>query len=217
MLLALLAFTVSQTATGEEPVALQYYVTDSQGILSQSDVTDLEDLLFAIQNQTSAEFAVDIVNTTAPLSIEQFAVRTFEMSQLGQKGVDNGVLLVVAVEDHRWKIEVGYGLEGVLNDAKVGNIGRTYLEPSFESGDYGDGIYNAMYAMGVEVAGSDLAKPADFPIPGIPLNSWQLGVAIVVVIILFVVTRGGIFLWVFGLFRKGGGGRSGGGGAGGDW
>lgn len=158
-----------------------------------------------------------MVNTTGTLSIDQFAVKTFELSQLGQKGVDNGLLLVVAVGDRHWKIEVGYGLEGVLNDAKVGSIGRTYLNPAFESGEFGEGIYNAVYAMGNEVLNSDAAQPADYPIPGIPLNWWQLVIAGVVLVILIVVTRGAIFFWIGGVFRRGGGGKSGGGGAGGKW
>ena len=204
-------------AAAEQPVSLHYYVTDDVGVLTLSDTRDIEGLIFQIENDTSAQVAVFVVNNTSPLTIEQFAVQTFEKSQLGQEGVDNGLLLVVSVSDHHWKIEVGYGLEGVLNDAKVGRIGRTYLDPAFQGGEYGDGIYNAVYAMGVEIENSPSSRPSNFPIPGVPLNSWQLTIAIIVFIFLAIVTRGGIFLFVFGMFRRGGGGRSGGGGAGGKW
>ena len=214
LLIVTLKFPV---ANSEAPIALDYYVTDSAGVLGYDDLTSIENLEIEIENDTSAQFAVYVVNTTGTMSIEDFSVKTFELSQLGQAGVDNGLLLVVAVNDRHWKIEVGYGLEGVLNDAKVGSIGRTYLDPAFQSGDYGEGIYNTLYALGGIVLNSDVSRPADYPIPGIPLNWWQLVVAAVILIVLLIITRGGIFLWVLGMFRRGGGGRSGGGGAKGEW
>jgi uncharacterized protein len=205
-------------AHAEDPVNLHYYVTDSAGVLGYTETLRIQDQIIAIENDTSAQVAVYVVNTTGTMTIDQFAVQTFQMSQLGQKGVDNGLLLVVAVNDHHWKFEIGYGLEGVLNDAKVGNIGRTYLDPAFKLGDYGGGIYDAVHAVGLEILNSNVGQPShQYPILGIPLNWWQLVLAAIVLVALVIITKGGVFVWIGGLFGRGGGGKSGGGGAEGKW
>ena len=212
-LVALLVAYHAPPSLAESPVALQYYVTDSAGVLGYQDYSDIQNLIESIQENTTAQVAVFIVNTTSPLSIDQFAVQTFEKSKLGQQGVDNGVLVVIAVNDQRWRIEVGYGLEAVLNDAKVGAIGRAYLSPAFGSGDFGNGTYDTVAALGDEIASSDTSHPAGYPIPGIPLNWWQLVVVGVIFLGVAVLTRGRVFVFAWSLFGRGGGGRSGGGGA----
>ncbi len=196
---------------------LEYYVTDNVGVLTSSDVTQIEDVVVNLENATTAEIAVLIVNTTAPLTIDEYAVQTFQASGIGEAGKDNGVLLVIAVNDQHWRIEVGYGLEGVLNDAKVGNIGRTYLVPALQSGDYGTGVYAAVVAMAQAIMGEGTFSRENYLIPGVPLNNYELIVAIVIFVVLLIITKGRILFWVGGFFRRFGGGKSGGGGAEGKW
>jgi len=80
------------------------------------------------------------------MTIEEYAVKAFEKHDIGQKDKDNGLLIVVAVQDRKWKIEVGYGLEPIINDAKAGLIGRTYFTDAFRENRYGDGIYDGVDA-----------------------------------------------------------------------
>jgi uncharacterized protein len=211
---------------------LQYFVTDQVGVLSDSNVSDIEDVCIEVQQKRGAEMAVLIVNTTAPDAIDTYALKTFERSALGQKGKDNGVLLVVATGDRTWRVEVGYGLEGVLPDSFVGHIADEYLVPYLNASDYYDGILYTTAFLGQEIitnytAGSPpkQAAPAHYPISWLPCTAWELVLIVVVVVGLMVVTRGRFIWWIPLLLGRGGGGsggggsggRSGGGGASGKW
>lgn len=126
---------------------LQKYVNDYANVLSAPDETRLNSLASLIEENTTIEIAILTVDTTGDMSIEEFAVETFEKNGIGKKEKDNGLLIVAAIEDRKWRFEVGYGLEPILNDAKVGLIGRTYLTPAFREERYGDGFYNAVEAI----------------------------------------------------------------------
>ena len=116
---------------------LQGRVTDNAEVLSTDARRDISVKLEAHERSTTDQIAVLTINSLEGESIEAFAVRVFEQWQLGKRGEDNGVLIIVAPRDRRMRIEVGYGLEGVINDAKAGRIGRTYLEPALEGGQGG--------------------------------------------------------------------------------
>ena len=150
------------------------------------------------------------------MSLEDYAVKTFEATGLGKQGKDNGVLIVLSLNEDRWRIEVGYGLEGILNDAKVGRIGRDYLEPYLAEEDYGTGLYETVTALGTAIIEGDSVPREDYPVPGIPLNRDQL-IVIVIAAAALIVTKGRIFLWIGRGSKRFGGGRSGGGGAGGTY
>jgi uncharacterized protein len=130
LLAALAAFLPLPAATAEVP-EIRLYVNDytDPSILLHTEWSDLEDLCYFIDATTSVEVAILIVNTTVPLGIDEFAVQTFNQNGVGKADLDNGVLLVVSLDEGQWRIEVGRGIEYVLNDAKVGRWGREYLEP----------------------------------------------------------------------------------------
>jgi uncharacterized protein len=180
-------------------------------------------MCYQIDYETSCEVAILVVNTTQPNDINYFALRVFQKNAIGKEGKDNGVLIVVAVNDKTWRIEVGYGLMGILTGARVADLAENYLVPYVENGSLEDGLYDTTYEIGTilinEYTGESTGKTA-YPIGWLPLTTKQWILVIVVVIGLGIVTRGRIFiplLWVISLFGGGrgkfGGGRSGGGGA----
>jgi uncharacterized protein len=115
-------------------------VTDVTATLSDADKSSLEAKLAALERRKGAQVAVLIVPTTAPEAIEPYSTRVFEGWKLGRKNVDDGVLVVVAKNDHRVRIEVAYGLEGAIPDAAAFRIAHEYMTPKFRDGDFAGGI-----------------------------------------------------------------------------
>ena len=102
-----------------------------------------------------------IVPTTQPEEIEQFSYRVVDAWKLGRKGVDDGVLLTVAKNDHHVRIEVGRGLEGAIPDAASARIIREYITPKFRSGDFFGGINDAVDALSKLIDGEPLPPPLE--------------------------------------------------------
>ena len=100
-----------------------------------------------------------MVPTTQPETIEQYTVRAFEQFKLGRKGVDDGVLIVVAKDDRRVRIEPGYGLEGAIPDAIANRVIQEYLVPKFRANDYGGGLTDATAALVKIIDGEPLPAP----------------------------------------------------------
>ncbi|MFZ6779659.1 TPM domain-containing protein [Undibacterium sp. Ji83W] len=119
---------------------IQTRVTDQTATLSPEQKTTLEQSLQSFESKKGSQLAVLIVPTTAPESIEQYALRVAEQWKLGRKKVDDGVILLIAKNDHAMRIEVGYGLEGALNDAIAKRIIAETMTPYFKQGDYYAGI-----------------------------------------------------------------------------
>jgi uncharacterized protein len=167
------------------------------------------------------------VQTLDNQSIEEFALNTKEKWKLGQKGKDNGVLIVVALKDRKYRIEVGYGLESVLPDSLVGSIGREYFVPYFRQGDFSTGIYAGTIAVirtiathegvritnGTNGTNGTQTRAAS---PGKRLNMFQmvvLGIFGIIALVLFITHPGQCFLIILASQMGGGrGGWSGGGG-----
>jgi uncharacterized protein len=103
-------------------------------------VSALEAKLRAFEQAKGSQVAVLIVPTTRPEEIEQYSIRVVEQWKLGRGKVDDGVLLLVALDDRRMRIEVGYGLEGALPDATANRIIQQDITPAFKRGDYYGGI-----------------------------------------------------------------------------
>ena len=137
---------------------LKKYINDYANILSTSDEEKLNSLASRIETDTTAEVAVLTVQTTQPITIEEYATQTFEKNGIGKKEVDNGLLIVIAVQDRKWRFEVGQGLESILNDTEIEVIGENYLNPVFIEGKYGDGLYNAIEAIYYKI------KPEENPL-----------------------------------------------------
>lgn len=115
-------------------------VTDQTATLSAVQKTALEQTLQALEARKGSQLAVLMVPTTAPETIEQYALRVAEQWKLGRKKVDDGAVLVIAKDDRTLRIEVGYGLEGALNDATSKRIISEIITPRFKQGDFNGGI-----------------------------------------------------------------------------
>ena len=115
-------------------------VTDLTGTLPAARQQALRDQLEAFEKRKGSQVAVLLVPTTRPEVIEQFALRVAEQWKVGRKGIDDGALLVVAKDDRALRIEVGYGLEGALNDATAKRIIDEIVVPKFRDGDFAGGV-----------------------------------------------------------------------------
>jgi uncharacterized protein len=142
-------------------------VTDLTGTLKPEQVSSLEQLLRSFEARKGSQIAVLIVPTTAPETVEQYALRVAEQWKIGRKKVDDGAILVVAKDDRALRIEVGYGLEGALNDATASRIIREVIVPRFREGDFFGGISAGVDRMIRVIDGEPLPAPAKAaPPPG---------------------------------------------------
>jgi uncharacterized protein len=119
---------------------LKSHVTDLTGTLSPPEKAQLEQKLADLEARKGSQVAVLILPSTQPETIEQYSMRVAEAWKLGRKGVDDGALLVVAKQDRTVRVEVGYGLEGVLPDAIAKRIVEETIIPKFRQGDFAAGI-----------------------------------------------------------------------------
>ena len=141
VVLFLLVVLLAQPLRAEVPVPLlKARVTDLTATLTSDQRAALEQKLAAFEQKKGSQIAVLIVPTTQPEAVEQYAVRVQEAWKLGRKGIDDGVLMVVAKNDRKLRIEVGYGLEGVLPDATAKRIIEEEIVPRFKQGDFYGGI-----------------------------------------------------------------------------
>lgn len=115
-------------------------VTDQTATLSTEQKSALEQTLQAFEARKGSQLAVLMVPTTTPETIEQYSLRVAEQWKLGRKKVDDGAILVIAKDDRAMRIEVGYGLEGALNDANSKRIISEIITPRFKQGDFNGGI-----------------------------------------------------------------------------
>ncbi|MGA7577623.1 MAG: TPM domain-containing protein, partial [Desulfobaccales bacterium] len=135
------------------PAHPDQYVVDMAGVLDASSRARLNTMLRGLEARTTAQVVVLTLNSLEGEPIEEFSHQTAVKWGIGQKGKDNGVLLTVAVKDHKYRIEVGYGLEGDLPDSLVGSIGREYLVPNFRRGNYAGGIMAAVTEIANTISG----------------------------------------------------------------
>ncbi|MGO1002273.1 TPM domain-containing protein [Lysobacter sp. CA196] len=138
-------------------------VVDTTGTLDAATRSQLEAQARALQQRKGSQLQVLVVASTAPEDIDSYAVRAYEQFKLGRKDVDDGVLLVVAKDDRRVRIEVGYGLEGAITDAQSGRIIQEYLAPKFRSGDYAGGLVDATAMLVKLIDGEPLPPPMARP------------------------------------------------------
>jgi uncharacterized protein len=193
------------------------WVSDYAGILDPDAEQRISSVIYELEQKTSAEIAVVTVKDLGNEAIESLSVKLFEEWGIGKKGKDNGVLIITAVKNRKVRIEVGYGLEGVLPDGLVGEILDTYVLPSFKKGDYGQGLTLAVFSVA-----SIIARDKGVTITGAQLPRQQRRKADpvrTVFNIIFLIIMGILFIrhpFLFLLLMSGGrGGRFGGGGFGG--
>jgi uncharacterized protein len=135
-------------------------VTDLTTTLTRAQVQALEETLKDFETRKGSQLAVLIVPTTQPETIEQYGIRVAEQWKLGRKGIDDGAILIVAKNDRTLRIEVGYGLEGVLNDATAKRIVSDTIVPRFRQGDFAGGIREGVDRMISVIEGEPLPEPA---------------------------------------------------------
>jgi uncharacterized protein len=183
LLLPLVGWAADQVPVPE----LRAPVTDLTQTLTAQQVATLDSMLRALQSRKGSQLAILLVPTTKPETIEEYSIRVVGAWKLGRKDPDDGVLLLVATDDHAVRIEVGYGLEGVLNDATTNRIIRQLFVPQFRAGNYYQGIYDTSSRLIQLIDGEVLPEPAAREPRG-KLNNlpWPL--------LIFVVLAGGGFL-----------------------
>jgi len=134
-------------------------VVDTTQTLDAPTRTSLAKTLADLEQRKGAQIAVLMVPTTGDETIDQYAVRAFEQWKLGRKEVDDGILFVVAKNDRRMRIEVGYGLEGAVPDLMASRIIREQVTPLFQQGDFAGGIAAGVDSLAKLVEGEDLPPP----------------------------------------------------------
>ncbi|NBR28024.1 MAG: YgcG family protein [Betaproteobacteria bacterium] len=176
---------------------LKARVTDLTGTLDAAQKSALEQKLAAFEARKGAQVAVLMLPTTQPETIEQYAVRVEEKWKLGRKGVDDGVLLVIAKEDRKLRIEVGYGLEGVLPDAVAKRIIADDIAPRFKQGDFYGGVTAGVERITRVIDGEALPPPKAAPAQQRGGDNWN-NLFVIGFVVVFVV--GGILRAIFGRF-----------------
>ena len=210
------------------------YVYDYGYLLYQDEVEAIESLCIDIDNNTTAEVVVVILENLEEFdSIEMAKLEYFNdipldgITGIGKAGKDNGVLILIAVEEREWAFEIGYGVEGDLTDSESGRIGREIITPYFQDGEYYYGLFIAVATVGEEL-GYDIegfeSPEEDYPESDLidyvledpyVLIWWLLGSGgdLAIIILVFIL----IAFFVFGFGGGRGGGFSGGGGGRGGW
>ncbi|HWY80240.1 MAG TPA: TPM domain-containing protein [Candidatus Sulfotelmatobacter sp.] len=123
------------------------YVNDFASILSPSFANQLDKELQVFEQKTTDQIAVVTIKTIQPDTIENYSIHLAEKWKIGQKGKDNGVIILFAMQDHKMRIEVGRGLEGDLTDIQSKHIQDMYIVPAFKNGHYEQGIQNGVNAV----------------------------------------------------------------------
>ncbi|MFS2134369.1 TPM domain-containing protein [Duganella sp. Dugasp56] len=159
LLVCLLGWAVAAGAQVAVP-PLSARVTDTTGTLTSDQKASLEQVLQDFEAKKGSQIGVLMLASTAPETIEQYSLRVAEQWKLGRKKVDDGALLIVAKDDRTMRIEVGYGLEGVLNDAVCKRIISEVITPKFKQGDFYGGIRDGIDGMLRVVEGEPLPAPA---------------------------------------------------------
>ena len=205
----------------------QFYVLDQADVLDADTEQTIVQTSAALAQKTKAQIVVVTVDSLNGAAPEEYALAMLRGWGIGDKSLNNGLLILVSPTERVARIEVGYGLEGALPDARTGQIQDTYMIPYFRNNDYNSGILNGYRAIIQEVAREyqvtletdSPQSPADSPAFQSSLPAWAIVLIAIVLILLFYLDQrflNGFFLGLFlGMFsRGGGGGGSGGGGFG---
>lgn len=210
-----------------------FYVLDQADVLSSQTESVIVGTSRQLADKTKAQVVVVTVKSLEDYSVEEYALEILRQWGIGDKQLNNGVLLLLSLNDRKARIEVGYGLEGALPDGKTGRIQDEYMLPFFQQGDYNQGVLNGYLALVQEVAKeyqvTIQAEPARAPATGTnttqePMPTWLYILGMIGLIVLFYLDFRYMNGFFFGLLmgillrgggRGGGGGSRGGGGSGG--
>jgi uncharacterized protein len=223
LLIALVIAALSVCARAE-PISQLHptnYVNDFAHVLNPQTEAQLNDLGQQVDQKAKAQLAIVTINSLDGQDIESYAVDLFKQWGIGGKGTDRGVLILIAVKDHHYRTEVGYGLEPILPDGKVGGFWREVV-PLLKQGDYDQAIKQNTQRVatviaqdaGVQVTGVS-SIPEERAPPSRPSRGVSLGGVILIVILIIIVLATPLRGMLFWMLLSGGGGRGGGWGGGG--
>ena len=224
---------VSAAPALPKPTA-DFYVLDQAQVLSPQVESQILGINRELNNQTKAQIVVVTLNSSEDRSVEELGLELLRSWGVGDKELNNGVVLLVIPTERKSRIEVGYGLEGALPDGKTGRIQDEYMLPYFQQGNYEQGVLNGFQVLAQEVAKEyQITLNTGNPQPVTPTNTQpngdlsplELTLIVIGLILLFILDRRFFNGFIFGMllstllrggFRGGGGGgSSGGGGSGG--
>jgi len=166
LLAAALLFPPAYTAAEIAVPPLKARVTDLTATLTSDQRAALEQKLAALEARKGSQVAVLLVPTTQPETVEQYAIRVFDQWKLGRKGMDDGVLLLVAKNDRKLRIEVGYGLEGAIPDAIAKRVMDEDIAPLFKQGNFYGGISAGTDRVSKLIEGELMPPPRRTAAPG---------------------------------------------------
>lgn len=182
-----LSFFFLAPASALEVPELRARVNDYAGMLSSGTIAQLEANLQHLEKEDSTQIVVLTIPSLEGDNLESFSLKVVETWQLGQKSFDNGALLLIAQQDRKMRIEVGYGLEGVLTDLTAGRIIRDIITPKFKGGNFDSGVSNGVSAMIATVKGE--FKAEDFISAGNSPGDDLIGFGIFIVFALINIGR----------------------------
>jgi len=191
------------------------YVNDFAHVLSPQTVSELNDICQQLDQKAHAQVAVVTINSLDGSDIDSYAVDLFKKWGIGSKSTDHGVLILLAVKDHKYRIEVGYGLEPILPDGKVGGFGREAV-PLLKQGDYNGAVRLMTMRVadviakdaGIQLTGAEQpTAPSQQPSPGISIAGIVAIIVMIIIVLVIPPLRG--LLWLL-LFSNWGGGSRGG-------
>jgi uncharacterized protein len=161
-LLLLLALPLRAETPSQIPNPLKAnrsWVADSAEVLSADDERRINAVLSPLQRTNGVEVAVATVRNLGGQSVEEFAQELFQLWKPGKSGQDNGAIILVAVDDRKSRIQMGYGLEEIITDGQAGEISRSRMTPAFKRGEYGEGIYAGVLAVAQKIDPATKAAP----------------------------------------------------------
>jgi uncharacterized protein len=235
---ALLILFVGVSARAEVgtpiPPAPDRWLTDTAGLLSAQAAAEIDARLQAYEQSGKHQLLVYIGKTTAEVPLEDWAVRAFAAWKVGRQGLDDGLVLFIMAEDRRVRIEVGYGLEGLVPDALAGRIINDVLVPGMQKGDPDNAVGQAVEGLIAAISGTGESGDQQTTEPKAPAKlTWMQKIIIGILILgflLLLITNPSLAIYLlFSILSggrggggggggfSGGGGRSGGGGASGSW
>jgi uncharacterized protein len=168
LIIAALAFGMSQAFADIKLPQPTGYVNDFAGMLSQRTVDDINAELGAYEKKSGNEIAVATVKDLQGTTVEDFAVRLFEKWKIGKKGKDNGALLLIAKDERKVRIEVGYGLEPDLTDAQSYDIIHDVITPKLKASEYDQAVIMGVGAITTVISGGAPPTANTQPSGGIP-------------------------------------------------
>ncbi|GAB6169038.1 TPM domain-containing protein [Clostridium carnis] len=184
LFILILFFYFPVSASDSLPSPTNYkYLNDYVGVINDTDTKKIVSIGKELEDKTGAQAVIVIINTTNNVPIEEYAIKLFRSWGIGQKSKDNGLLILLAIEDRAWRVEVGRGLEGAIPDALSNRVMTTLAKPSFINNNYGEGLINS-YSTFCDYIGNEygvkLDKSLNIVLPDNSSNSTSnIGIAII--------------------------------------